>query len=97
MSIDLQRLDLRINPDRSRFEAILSEGTSFIDYRLRGTQIAMIHTEVPDELEGNGIARRLVRWALDYSREQGWTVKPFCPYVKAFIEEHPEYNDLMIQ
>lgn len=95
MSIDLSRLELRINRDRNRFEAVLSESTSFVDYRLRGNQITMIHTEVPDALESNGIAGRLVRWALDYSREQGWTVKPYCPYVKAYIEEHPEYGDLV--
>lgn len=55
----------------------------------------MVHTEVPDELEGSGIAARLVGWALDYSRKQGWTVKPYCPYVKAYIAEHPEYQNLV--
>jgi predicted GNAT family acetyltransferase len=36
-----------------------------------------------------------VRTALDYVRAQGLKVLPLCPYAKAWIGRHPEYQDLL--
>lgn len=32
---------------------------------------------------------------LEDVRRRGWQLRPFCPYVKAYIAEHPEYPDLV--
>ena len=53
------------------------------------------HTEVPDALEGRGIGKRLVKAALDDARAQGLKVVPVCPFVKHYIENHPETQDLL--
>ena len=53
------------------------------------------HTEVPVELEGRGIAGRIVKTALDHARSQNLVVLPLCPYAKAYIGRHPEYRDLL--
>ena len=47
------------------------------DYRLRDGVMAITHTEVAPELEGQGIAAaELVRAALAHAREQGLKVRP---------------------
>lgn len=65
------------------------------DYRLRDGVMAMTHTEVAPELEGQGIAGELVRAALAHAREQGLKVRPLCSYVQAYIRRHPEVQSLL--
>ena len=50
------------------------------------------HTKVPGALGGRGIAGSLVKTILD-DAAKGLRVKPTCPYVKAYIDKHPEYQD----
>jgi predicted GNAT family acetyltransferase len=53
------------------------------------------HTEVPPELGGKGIASKLIRGALDQVRAEGLKVIAQCPFVKAFIDKHADYQDLL--
>jgi len=50
---------------------------------------------VPPELGGKGIGSKLIRGALDQVRLDGLKVIPECPFVKAFIEKHADYQDLL--
>lgn len=52
-------------------------------------------TFVPPELRGQHLGENIVKFALDYARENGYKVIPSCPFVKAYIEKHPEYKDLV--
>ena len=65
------------------------------DYRLRDGVMAITHTEVAPELEGQGIAAELVRAALVHAREQGLKVRPLCSYVQAYMRRHPEVQSLL--
>ncbi|MBP5991860.1 MAG: N-acetyltransferase [Proteobacteria bacterium] len=65
------------------------------DYRLREGVMAITHTEVAPELEGQGIAAELVRAALAHAREQGLKVRPLCSYVQAYMRRHPEVQSLL--
>ncbi len=89
-------LQVTDNPDESRFE-IRADGelAGFVQYHLRGSQIAFIHTETDDRLRGHGLASQLVQEALDAARERHLTVLPYCPFVRSWIAGHPEYADLI--
>jgi uncharacterized protein len=41
------------------------------------------------------VGGELVRQALDDVRAQGKRVRPSCPFVRAYIDEHAEYADLV--
>jgi len=53
------------------------------------------HTQVAPELRGHGVADTLVRHALDDVRARGERIIATCPFVKSFLERHPEYRDLV--
>lgn len=83
-------------PELRRFEARLDgQVAAFSEYRLLGGRIVFLHTETEPELEGRGIGSALVRRALDQVRERGLGVTAKCPFVSAWIERHPEYQDLL--
>jgi predicted GNAT family acetyltransferase len=59
-------------------------------YRVEGTYLILIHTEVPEALEGRGLGGTLVREALDRAVRDGLTVVPFCPFARGWLERHPD-------
>lgn len=83
------------NPDKSRFETEVGGHLCVLDYELEGSTVRMPHVGVPDAVGGRGIAGDLTCAALDWAREAGYSVRPDCPYVKAWIGKHPEYADLV--
>lgn len=64
-------------------------------YQREGDVIVFTHTLVPPRIEGRGVGSRLIRGALDAARDQGLKVVPQCPFVRAYIERHPAYRDLL--
>ena len=87
---------LEHNRASSRYE-IYVDGTlaGIADYARRGNSLVFHHTEVDPRLRGRGLAAELVRFALDDVRSAGGVVMPTCWYVERFIDEHPEYQDVL--
>lgn len=91
--VDLSIVD---EPDQQRYTARLDEQPAgLIAYVVEGAVIAMVHTEVRPAYEGQGVGGQLARYALDDTRRRGRRVRPLCPFVRAWIERHPDYADLV--
>ncbi len=97
MDIDVESLPIRNNEADGAFEIELDGHVAKLEYVRRGDVIYYPHTFVPRELEGHGIAARLAKYALDYARANGLSVVPRCPYVRSYLERHPEYQDLVVE
>jgi predicted GNAT family acetyltransferase len=64
-------------------------------YDLSETWIALLHTEVQDDFEGQGIGSHLVQWVIDDLRSRGLSLIPRCPFVTAWLERHPDQHDIL--
>jgi predicted GNAT family acetyltransferase len=83
-------------PERSRLEIRVGDETAgFVEYRRAPGRIAFIHTSIDPRFDGRGLGSELVRAALADARAEGLAVLPFCPFVRSYIEAHPEYLDLV--
>ena len=82
---------------QDRFE-VLVDGvvTGFAAYHFEDGAIAVTHVEVDDEHEGEGLGSRLVASMLAQLRERGATVQPYCPFVKAYLRQHPDEQDVVV-
>jgi hypothetical protein len=88
--------EVRDNPDRSRFEETVGgRRVGFLRYRRFGDRIDLIHTEILPQHEGKGYGGALIAAALAHAREEGLAVIPHCPFVREFIERHPDALDLV--
>lgn len=85
------------NPDKSRYELLLDDGdvAGIADYSIDGDRIVMPHTEIEHRYRGRGLGAVLVRAALEDVRESGRSVVPLCWFVAEFIDQHPEFRDLV--
>lgn len=67
--------------------------TQFIDFTDTGhPQRIFPHTVVKEEFGGHRLASILVQQALDTSIEEGFKIVALCPYVKAWLKKHPDYQ-----
>ncbi|WP_019633067.1 GNAT family N-acetyltransferase [Actinomadura atramentaria] len=83
-------------PDADRYE-IRDDGVlaGFAQYRAEPGAVVFVHTEVFPEFEGKGIGGALARGALDDVRARGLKAVPSCPFIRGWIERHPDYRDLV--
>ena len=96
----LPALDIVHDSAAGQFVALVQGQRCEADYRLHpgpaGTTMVFHHTGVPAALGGRGIAAALVAHALAHARAQGWRVQPVCSYVRAYMQRHPDTQDLII-
>jgi len=84
------------NKEQSRYEIELPDNTAFISYHWRNDNRELMHTEVPQQYEGKGIASTLAKFVFEDARESGQKVVVYCPYLAAYLKKHPEYNDVVV-
>jgi len=87
--------DVIDNRAHHRFELAVEGHLAATYYKIEGDVLTFIHTEVPPELGGKGVGSKLVQGALDQVRSEGLKVIAQCPFVKAWIGKHPDYQDLL--
>ena len=83
------------NPAQNRFEVEQAGLLAVLNYRRVDQTIVLEETQVPSELEGQGIGSALARAGLEYARAGGLAVNPVCPFVLRYLTRHPEYGDLI--
>jgi predicted GNAT family acetyltransferase len=88
--------DIRDNTVESQYEMFVDgQRAGFMTYHLSGDTFTAIHTEVDDAYEGQGLGTQLVEKVLADLRDAGLYLKPACPFVRDYLERHPEYSDLV--
>jgi uncharacterized protein len=88
-------LQISHDPGARRFTVQVEGHQAELVYRLDGKRLSIDHTGVPAAIGGRGIAGELVKAALEHARAEGLRVVPACSYSAAYIQQHPEYADLV--
>jgi len=86
-------------PDLSRYTLWQDgEPVGLADYRLVGQELKFTHTEIDPAKRTHGLASILIEQALDDVRTRtDLTVVAACPFVADWIDQHAEYQDLLIR
>ena len=89
-------IEVRRNDGDQRYEAWVDGVLAgFADYQVTDVLIVFTHTEVGDAYEGQGVGSAIARYALDDVRSTGThRVLTMCPFIKGWMQRHPEYQDL---
>jgi uncharacterized protein len=58
-------------------------------------RIIIDHTEVGDELRGQGAGKQMVEKAVAYAREKKISIIPLCPFARSVFDKNPELRDVL--
>lgn len=91
--LDVKRED---GPTGGRYLVIIDGHTAEMTYSKAGaTRLIIDHTGVPDALRGKGAGQAMVLRAVEDARAAGVKIIPLCPFAKAQIGKHPEWQDVL--
>lgn len=83
------------NREEGQYELIVDGHKALAAYRREGKVVSFTHTEVPEELEGQGVGSKLIAGALEQVREEGAKIVPLCSFVRHYVETHGDVADLV--
>ncbi|WP_226575690.1 DUF5996 family protein [Acuticoccus sediminis] len=83
-------------PSKGRYRVVVDGVEAEMTYSRAGDGLIIIdHTDVPAALRGRKVGERLVRQAVEDARRDGIAIIPLCPFAKAQIDRHPEWQDVL--
>jgi len=89
-------LQIQHDEPNHRFVAEVEGRDCVLDYqRADQKTLDYTHTFTPQPLRGRGIASDVVRYALEWARRNDQRVIASCPFVQSYVDQHPEYEDLV--
>ncbi|MFI5780430.1 GNAT family N-acetyltransferase [Nocardia sp. NPDC051570] len=68
----------------------------FAEYREHDDDTVFIHTEVDTEFSGKGLANTLAHGAIEDVVARGRAIVARCPFVKSWLDKHPEYDEHVV-
>ena len=80
------------NAAEHRFQIDTNGQLSVLEYVFKKHRIFLKHTEVPPSLQDQGLGTKLAHAALEYTRRNELIAVPTCPFVKKYVDAHPEYQ-----
>lgn len=95
IKMNYEELELQVRPESNRLELIVGNYTALIEYKLLHNNLLLLHTEVPEELEGKGVGSAIVLKTLQYAKEKHYRIVPLCPFVQAYLKRHSEWNEIV--
>jgi predicted GNAT family acetyltransferase len=79
------------NAAMHRFEMLVGNETAVSYYQEVDGRIVLVHTEVPQQLSGQGVGSRLAHAVFETLKCRGKRVIAKCPFMSAYAVKHPEY------
>lgn len=88
--------EISFNKGSHRFLINMGEREAFMEIGREKDILVLLHTEVPLAFQGKGAGSALVRYAMDYANKENLKVVALCPYAKAWLGRHPEYDEKIL-
>lgn len=91
-----ETVEREVGASKGRYRLVIDGAEAEMTYsRVNDGLIIIDHTEVPPALRGRKVGERLVRQAIEDARREGFAIIPLCPFAKAQIDRHPEWQDVV--
>ncbi|MFT4033710.1 MAG: GNAT family N-acetyltransferase [Siphonobacter sp.] len=94
--MNLSKISLTNNQHLNQFEMEIEDQIALIAYHtIHSDTLALDHTEVPEQLQGKGIASALVEKTFHYLEEHNMKMLPYCPFIRTYLQRHPDWYRLV--
>lgn len=85
-----------LNEELSRVDAHVGDAlVGFAAYEVdQDGSYSFHHTEVFEEYSGRGYGKQVAAGLMDVARDKGFTIAPTCPFLRKYMDSHPETQDV---
>jgi predicted GNAT family acetyltransferase len=91
-----EKVEREDDASKGRYRMVIDGVEARMTYSRAGEGLIIIdHTEVPAALRGRKIGEQMVRQAVEDARREKVAIIPICPFAKAQIDRHPEWQDVL--
>ena len=81
---------------KGRYVAVVDGHEAEMTFSKAGPKRIIIdHTGVPEALKGKGVGKAFVQRAVEDARAGDYKLTPLCPFAKATLDKHPEWQDVV--
>lgn len=89
----MNTMPVKNNAHRHRFELDTDGKLSVVDYQnVDDETLALVHTEVDESMEGQGVGSHLVEGVLQFVEQNNMKIVAVCPFISAYLKRHPDWN-----
>jgi uncharacterized protein len=82
--------DVVDNDGHDRLELVQGDERAELRYQVDDGRLVLLHTEVPDGWEGQGVGGRLVLAAVTKAAREDLELDSQCPFATSWMEKHPD-------
>jgi uncharacterized protein len=82
--------DVVDNDGHERLELVQRDERAELRYRVEDGRLVLLHTEVPEGWEGQGIGGRLVQAAIAKAAREDLELDSQCPFATKWMDQHPD-------
>lgn len=94
----MENYDLINNKEMKQYEFRVGNQLAKIEYIISNNgEIYLTHTEVPQQLEGQGIGSQLAEKVLKDIDDNDLKLVPLCPFITGYIKKNPEWKRLVMK
>jgi uncharacterized protein len=87
-------MNVEHDPQRHRFFVEVPGGTAELTFEVVDPHtLDLQHTRVPEAAAGQGVGGKLAEAAFEWARAHDTRLIPSCPFVREWLERHPERKD----
>jgi predicted GNAT family acetyltransferase len=97
IDVSVKNKKITHNTNKYRFEIEMNGITAELVYKREDNKIFLMHTRVPESLEGQGIGTALAEYALQYALDKQLRLIVICPFVRGYISKNPEWREELIK
>ena len=88
-------IGLTDNKEKGSFEMTVGHNKAFIDYQKKDDIYYLLHTEVAEELRGQGAAEAVVEKTFQHLENHSYKIVPLCSYIQVYLKRHPQWNRIV--
>jgi predicted GNAT family acetyltransferase len=79
------------NAEMHRFEMPVGDDLAVAYYKEQDGRLVLLHTEVPQQLSGQGVGSRLAHAVFETLKARGRRVIAKCPFMASYATKHTDY------
>ncbi len=80
---------------QQQFRLLLDSGVAFIDYKMGGDKMFLVHSEVPFHLRGKDIGKKLVEKTFEYIEQNNIQAVAICSFIKLVAQRSEKWRKII--